>query len=95
MDILICIANGLYLLSYVMKDILHLRILTVVAASCLVVYFYLQPAPMMTAVYWNLFFIALNLYQVAQIVSARNRDRKGTDASAAMARAGVLVWARS
>ncbi len=77
MDILICVANGLYLLSYVMKDILRLRVLTVVAASFLVVYFYFQPVAMMTAIYWNLFFIALNLYQIARIVSVHVRGRKG------------------
>lgn len=85
MDILICVANGLYLLSYVMKDILHLRVLTIVAASFLVVYFYLQPVPMMTAIYWNLFFIVLNLYQIGQIVAVRLPSRKP-------GRAGSLAW---
>ena len=93
MDILICVANGLYLLSYVMKDILRLRILTVVAASFLVVYFYIQPIPLMTAIYWNLFFIVLNLYQIVQIVSAQIRDRRGGDARAADRRAGTPAWA--
>ena len=43
MDYLINIANVLYLFSYLVRDILWLRILTVIAASFLIPYFYLRP----------------------------------------------------
>ena len=43
MDYLVHIANLLYLASYVMRDLIRLRVLTVVAASCLIPYLYLQP----------------------------------------------------
>jgi hypothetical protein len=33
----------------------------VVGAFCLLPYFYLQPEPLMTPMYWNLVFTALNL----------------------------------
>ena len=49
MDILIHVANVLYLFSYLMRDILWLRILTVVAACCLMPYFYFRPEPLMPA----------------------------------------------
>ena len=68
MECLIYIANGMYLLSYSMKDILRLRVLTVAAAICLVGYFYFRPEPMLTVVYWNLFFVALNVLQIVRIV---------------------------
>ena len=68
MEILIYVANGLYLASYFMKDILRLRILTVVAACCLVAYFYIRPEPEMTIVGWNLFFVALNVVQISRII---------------------------
>ena len=45
MEVLINAANILYLLSYFVRDILKLRVLTVVAASCLIAYFYFQPEP--------------------------------------------------
>lgn len=76
MDALVYAANFLYLASYLVRDILHLRLLTVVAACCLVTYFYSQPQPLMTVVYWNLFFVALNIFQLVQILRGRLR---GTD----------------
>jgi hypothetical protein len=71
METLIYLANSMYLASYFTKDILHLRILTVIAASCLATYFYVRPDPEMTLVGWNLFFIALNLMQLGQIIRKR------------------------
>ena len=73
MDALIYVANGLYLLSYAVRDILYLRLLTVVAACCLATYFYNQAEPLMTVVYWNMFFIALNVAQLSWIVRERVR----------------------
>jgi len=73
MDSLIYVANILYLLSYMVRDILHLRILTIVAACCLVTYFYNQAEPLMTVIYWNLFFVALNAFQLTNIVLGRVR----------------------
>ena len=55
---------------------LRLRILTVFAATCLVGYFYFQPEPMMTVVCWNVFFIALNVFQLGRIIAER---RTGSD----------------
>ena len=68
MEYFINIANILYLLSYFVRDIFWLRVLTVIAASFLTLYFYFQPDPLMTAVCWNLFFIALNVYWVIRLV---------------------------
>ena len=73
MEILVYMANGMYLASYFMKEMLHLRMLTVVAALCLSAYFYIRPNPMMTVVCWNLFFVALNVMQIVRIVIARIR----------------------
>ena len=79
MDMLIYVANILYLISYMVRDIFHLRLLTIVAAFCLVTYFYNQPEPLMTVIYWNLFFVALNELHgfategIGRIVGHRNR----------------------
>ncbi|NKB52230.1 MAG: hypothetical protein GKR97_08415 [Rhizobiaceae bacterium] len=71
MEILIYLANGLYLLSYMVKDILKLRLLTVIAATTLVTYFSMQPDPITTIIYWNLFFISLNVFQIILIMRTR------------------------
>ena len=64
MESLIYIANGMYLLAYFMNDMLRLRVLTIIATSCLVIYFSMRPEPMATIICWNLFFAALNIGQV-------------------------------
>ncbi|MGI9200578.1 MAG: hypothetical protein ACR2QL_05940 [Woeseiaceae bacterium] len=78
MEFLIYFANMLYLLAYAVRDIMYLRMLTIVATTCLAVYFYNQAQPMMTVVYWNLFFMALNGFQLGRIYKDRIRS---TDAS--------------
>jgi hypothetical protein len=71
MEAFVYTANFLYLFSYMVRDILHLRLLTIVAACCLVTYFYNQAEPMMTVVCWNLFFVALNIFQLTRIYLER------------------------
>jgi len=71
MDVLIHSANVIYLVSYVMRDILWLRVFTVIAAACLIAFFYLQPIPLLTAIYWNLLFIALNVYWIGKLIHER------------------------
>lgn len=74
MELLVYAANLLYLVAYAVRDILHLRMLTIVATCCLAVYFYNQVQPMMTVVYWNVFFVALNAFQLGHIY----RERMGS-----------------
>jgi hypothetical protein len=71
MEALIHGANVLYLVSYLMRDILWLRIFTVVAAVCLIGYFYFRVDPLMTAIYWNLLFVALNGFWICRLVLER------------------------
>ena len=71
MEPLIHIANVLYLTSYLMRDILWLRIFTVIAAGCLIMYLYFRPDPLMTAIYWNLVFTMLNLYWITRLLLER------------------------
>ena len=76
MESLIFVANGLYVVSYFMNDIVRLRLLTVTAASCLALYFAFLPQPLWTCVGWNMFFIALNLLQIARTFRKRAQDRE-------------------
>ncbi len=91
MEFLVYMANGMYLVSYLMKDMLHLRVLTVAAALCLVAYFYIRPEPMMTVACWNLFFVALNVFQIARIVASPTRMNRKRGAGSADGRAEALV----
>ena len=75
MEALIYAANMLYLFSYLVRDILHLRLLTIVAACLLVAYFYNQAEPLITVVCWNLFFVGLNVLQLTRILWDRYRTR--------------------
>jgi len=76
MEALVYTANMLYLMSYLVQDMLKLRCLTVVAAMCLVGYFWSQPEPLMTVICWNLFFVGLNILQLTRIVYQRRRLKR-------------------
>ena len=71
MNVLINAANILFVLTYFTTDMLRLRLLSVVATACVLVYFYSQPEPLMTVVAWNLVFLVLNIVQLAQMLRSR------------------------
>ena len=73
MELLINLANVLYVVAYFTMDMLRMRLLTVIASLCLAVYFYNQPVPMLNVVAWNVVFILLNLSQIARLVLRRSR----------------------
>ncbi len=77
MDALLYLANGLNLLSYFMRDILYLRIFTVSSLTCLALYFASRTEPLMEVVYWNLFFLLLNGFQIGRILLERRRPARG------------------
>ena len=90
MEAFVYSANALYLASYLVRDMLHLRILTIVAACCLVTYFYTLAEPLMTVVYWNLFFVGLNAVQLGFILRSRFRAKRSLpEANAPAAEFGI------
>ena len=63
------LAFGLIAFSFLVKDILWLRIVSILASSFSVFYNWVIPIePMWIAIHWNFVFIALNLYHIAVIV---------------------------
>ncbi|TNC47738.1 hypothetical protein FHG66_16130 [Rubellimicrobium rubrum] len=82
MNVLINAANVFFVLGYFTTDMLRLRLLSVVGTTCVVIYFYSQPEPMMNVVAWNVVFLVLNLVQLGQMLRLR------------WPRAGVL-WRRA
>ena len=73
MDILINVANILYVVAYFTTNMLRLRVLTLVAAACLALYFATRPEPLWTVVGWNIFFLVLNLWQVATLLAGQQK----------------------
>ena len=71
MVILIHIANVLYLLSYLVKDILWLRLLTVVAGIVLLAFYIFQPEPLWPAIGWNTLFLVINARQIHLLLLER------------------------
>jgi CRP-like cAMP-binding protein len=75
MAYLIHLANVLFLFSYLVRDILWLRVLSVIAGFCLIPYFYFQAQPVWAPIAWNAVFTALNLYQIARLLAERRPVR--------------------
>jgi hypothetical protein len=71
MVVLIHVANVLFLFSYLVKDILWLRLLTVVAGGVLLAYYALLPVPLWAAIGWNVIFLAINLWQIHVLLLER------------------------
>jgi hypothetical protein len=88
LDLLIHAANVLYLFAFMVRDTLWFRILAVVAAACLVSYFYFRRDPLMVPIYWNLVFTAVNIYWIGRLLL----ERRPLKLSAAEQRLCELVF---
>jgi len=64
-------ANAIYLASYAVRDILWLRVLTVVAATLLIPYYEMQIVPLKDAIEWNVVFIVVNCYWIVRLIIER------------------------
>lgn len=71
MTIFIHVANILYLLSYLVKDILWLRALTIVGGLTIVAYYLLMPHPVWAAIAWNAVFLLINAWQIRLLILER------------------------
>lgn len=54
------VANVLFCLAYIVRDMAWLRAITILAASCTLPYFYFQPSPLYSVMGWQLAFIVIN-----------------------------------
>ena len=71
LDVLVNVANVIYICSYSVRDILWLRILTVLGATLLMPYYYLQQTPLWAPIAWNMVFVAINIYWIIRLVLDR------------------------
>ena len=63
------LAFGLIAFSFLVKDILYLRLLSILASLFSVFYnFYIPLEPMWLPIGWNLVFVVVNLYHIAVII---------------------------
>src|SRR5262245_48971356 len=66
------LANVLYLVSYLVRDILWLRVLTVIAiASMMPYYYWCHETPMYWPMSWQSLFLTVNLVQIAILILER------------------------
>jgi hypothetical protein len=68
-------ANVVYLLSYLVKDILWLRLLTVVGGVLLMVWAYMQPEPLWASLAWNAVFMTINVWRIVLLLLERRPVR--------------------
>lgn len=60
--------------SFMVKDILWLRLLSVTASFCSISYnAYVSEQPLWVPIIWNLFFISLNFYHISRIIYGNRR----------------------
>jgi hypothetical protein len=67
------IANVVYLISFLARDILWLRLLTCVALLLGLVFFTCQPAPLYGPTIWHVAFLAINGVQISRLLVERRR----------------------
>jgi CRP-like cAMP-binding protein len=75
MTILVHVANVIYLLSYAVKDILWLRILTVSAGLLVLGGLLVTPASSPAAIAWNIVFTIINVYRITLLLLERRPVR--------------------
>lgn len=67
------LASVLTMVAYLLKDILWLRMLTILSCVAGIVFNYFVPAtPLWTVIYWNVLFAIINIVQVAIIIKERS-----------------------
>lgn len=64
-------SNLLYLGSYSVRDILWLRILSVVGGALLIPYYAMQAMPLKAAIEWSVVFIVINVYWIVRLMIER------------------------
>jgi CRP-like cAMP-binding protein len=62
------LGNILYLVAFSVRDMLWLRIITVVAQLCLMPYYCVRTEPLYAPITWGALFIAVNLVQIALLI---------------------------
>jgi hypothetical protein len=91
------VANVIYLISFLARDILWLRLLTCIALLLGIVFFTCQPAPLYGPTVWHVAFLAINGVQISRLLVERRhlmltkeQERLGQAAFADLTREQLL-----
>ncbi len=76
-DLCIHVANIVYLGSYLVRDVLWLRILTVCGLSLAVAFFCMRLNPTSAPVFWHAVFVGVNIVQIGRLMRQRRAAAKG------------------
>lgn len=71
LDLVANTSYAILLASYIMRDILWLRVLTVISLCFEIPYYYFQSSPLWDGIGWDVAFIAINVYWIARLVFER------------------------
>lgn len=71
LHVLINVANLLILASFLVRDILWLRLLSIIAGFCFIGYAAMDPVPKVEPIVWNCIFITLNVVQIVRLLLER------------------------
>jgi CRP-like cAMP-binding protein len=71
LDLLAHTAYAVLLLSFLMRDILWLRVFSVVSGGFVIPFYYLQPEPLWPCIAWNSAFVTVNLYWITRLLIER------------------------
>jgi hypothetical protein len=63
--------NVLYLIAYLVRDVLWLRVISVAGMLALLAFYWMQPTPMYMAIAWNSLFMAVNIVQISILILER------------------------
>ena len=72
---LFTVANVLFCVAYLLRDMAWLRTITILAAGSTLPYFYFQPTPLYSAMAWQLAFIAINAVNLTRLLLERRPVR--------------------
>jgi hypothetical protein len=73
MELLLTIANVLYVFAYFVRKTLWLRALSLAGTSFLLAYFLTLPVPLMQAVYWNMLYAVINVVWIGRVLLRPSR----------------------
>ena len=79
MDILLNVANGIYVISYLVTDILWLRVLSVVGGGLSMAWTLSQPQARFSWIFWTVVFNVINVAQIAILIYRRRPVRLTDD----------------
>lgn len=74
--------NFVFVAAYLVKDILWLRILSIIGTLLVLPYYLLQPEPLWTPTFWAFIFIGINLFRAGQIFLDRRPAKLTEDETA-------------